>query len=66
MEDGLGSLDCDVGNNVLQFKFGSKYQLKWVEQNGPCNFDHNLLLLCKWRRGLSVTNIKFTRSPFWV
>ena len=56
----------DVGNNVLQFKFGSEYQLKWVEQNGPWNFDNNLLLLCRWRRGLSAANIKFTHSPFWV
>ena len=56
----------DVGNNVLQFKFGSEYQLKWVEQNGPWNFDNNMLLLCKWKRGLSATNIKFTHSPFWV
>ena len=56
----------DMGNNVLRFKFGSEYQLKWVEQNGPWNFDNNLLLLCRWRRGLSAANIKFTHSPFWV
>ena len=56
----------DVGNNILQFKFGFEYQLKWVEQNGPWNFDNNLLLLCRRRRGLSAANIKFTHSPFWV
>ncbi|XP_023929464.1 uncharacterized protein LOC112040798 [Quercus suber] len=56
----------DVGNNILQFKFEFEYQLKWVEQNGPWNFDNNLMLLCRWRRGLSVTNIKFTHSLFWV
>ncbi|XP_030926558.1 uncharacterized protein LOC115953166 [Quercus lobata] len=56
----------DVGNNVLQFKFSSEYQLQWVEKNGPWNFDNNLLLLCRWRRGLSSTNITFTHSPFWV
>ena len=56
----------DVGNNVLQFKSSSEYQLQWVEKNGPWNFDNNLLLLCRWRRGLSSTNITFTHSPFWV
>lgn len=56
----------DVGNNVLQFKLVSEYQLQWVEKNGPWNFDNNLLLLCRWRRGLSSTNITFTHSPFWV
>ena len=31
----------DVGNGILQFKFSSKYQMKWVEQNGPWNFENN-------------------------
>ena len=56
----------EVGNNVLPFKFNSEYQMQWVEQNGPWNFDNNLLLLCKWRKGLSTSNIVFTHSPFWV
>ena len=25
----------EVGNNILQFKFRSRYQLEWVEKNGP-------------------------------
>ena len=56
----------DVGNNILQFRFRSEYQIKWVEQNGPWNFNNNLLLLCRWRRGLLATNISFTHSSFWV
>ena len=56
----------EVGNSVLQFKFNSEYQLQWVERNGPWNFDNNLLLLCRWRKGLSASNILFTHSPFWV
>ena len=56
----------DVGKNIFQFKFNSKYQMEWVERNGPWNFDNNLLLMCRWRKGLSVTNITFTHSPFWV
>ena len=56
----------DVGKNIFQFKFSSSYQLEWVERNGPWNFDNNLLLLCRWRKGLSVTNISFTHSPLWI
>ena len=56
----------DVGNGILQFKFNSKYQMEWVERNGPWNFDNNLLLLCRWTKGLSVNNISFTHSPFWI
>ena len=25
----------EVGNNILQFKFGSQCQLEWVEKGGP-------------------------------
>ena len=56
----------DVGKGILQFKFSLEYQMKWVEKNGPWNFENNLLLLCRWRRGLSAMNISFTHSPFWV
>ena len=56
----------EVGNDILQFKFNSNYQMEWVEKNGPWNFDNNLLLLCRWRKGLTVTNIVFSHLPFWV
>ncbi|KAL0002837.1 hypothetical protein SO802_016618 [Lithocarpus litseifolius] len=56
----------EVGNNILQFKFSSMYQLEWVERSGPWNFENNLLLLCRWRRGLSSANLVFTHAPFWV
>lgn len=42
------------------------YQLDWVKKKGPWNFDNNLLLLCQWRKGLSVSNFNFYHSPFWV
>ena len=56
----------DIGNDILQFKFSSKYQMEWVEKNGLWNFDNNLLLLCRWRKGLSAANIVFSHLPFWV
>ena len=56
----------EVGNNVFQFKFGSLCQLEWVKRSGPWNFDNNLLLLCRWRKGLTTSNISFTHAPFWV
>ena len=56
----------EVGNNVLQFKFSSMFQLEWVERSGPWNFENNLLLLCRWRKGLSSTNLVFTHAPFWI
>lgn len=63
---GLDLRIVEVGQNILQFKFNSKYQMESVERNGPWNFDNNLLLLTRWRKGLSVANMNFTHSPFWV
>ena len=56
----------DVGNDIMQFKFSSRFQMEWVEKSGPWNFENNLLLLCHWRASLTLTNIVFTHSPFWV
>ena len=56
----------EVGNNAFQFKFGSRYQLEWVENCGPWNFENNLLLLCRWKKGLTSANLSFTHSSFWV
>lgn len=56
----------EVRKDVFQFKFTSKYQLEWVEKNGPWNFENNLLLLCRWRKGLSISNLEFMHLPFWI
>ncbi|XP_075645234.1 uncharacterized protein At4g02000-like [Castanea sativa] len=63
---GLDLRFVEVGNNILQLKFGSLCQLEWVEKSGPWNFDNNLLLLCRWRKGLTAANICFTHAPFWI
>ncbi|KAK9988823.1 hypothetical protein SO802_029062 [Lithocarpus litseifolius] len=55
-----------VGNNILHFKFGSSCQLERVEKGGPWNFQNSLLLICRWRKGLTATNITFTHAPFWI
>nr|POE46551.1 hypothetical protein CFP56_32961 [Quercus suber] len=54
----------DVGNSILQFKFSSRCQMEWVENSGPWNFENNLLLLCRWKKGLSISNMVFTHSLF--
>ena len=56
----------EVGNNTFQFKFRSRFQMEWVENNGPWKFNNNLLLLCRWKKGMTLANNSFTHSPFWV
>lgn len=36
----------DARNSILQFKFNSRYQMEWVANSGPRNFENNMLLLC--------------------
>ena len=63
---GLDLRIVEVGDNVLQFKFSSMFQLEWVERNGPWNFENNLLLLSRWRKGLTSANLVFTHAPSWI
>ena len=66
VEDGSDLRIVEVGNNVWQFKFVSLCQLEWVERSSPWNFENNLLLPCRWRKGLTISNISFTHAHFWV
>ena len=63
---GLDLRNVEVGNDIYQFKFSNEHQLKWVESNSPWNFENNLLLLQRWKRGMTANNIIFTHSPFWI
>ena len=56
----------EVGNNTFQFKFRSRFQMEWVENSRPWNFNNNLLLLCRWKKGMTLANNSFTHSPFRV
>ena len=42
------------------------FQLEWVKRNGLWNFENNLLLLSRWRKGLTSANLVFTQAPFWI
>ena len=35
----------DVGPGLMQFKFRNAFQLRWVLEHSPWNFDYHLLLL---------------------
>ncbi len=56
----------EVGNDILQFKFPTQFQLDWVLYNSPGSFENNLLLLCKWEKGLSSHNMSLSHMTFWI
>ncbi|GMY39379.1 putative ribonuclease h protein [Fagus crenata] len=56
----------EVGNGLLQFKFSNNFQMQWVLDHGPWNFDNHLLLLRQWEVGMSNTNTSFSHATFWI
>uniref|UniRef100_A0A7N2LH35 DUF4283 domain-containing protein n=1 Tax=Quercus lobata TaxID=97700 RepID=A0A7N2LH35_QUELO len=53
----------EVGNDILQFKFSSRYQMEWVEKSGPWSFENNLLFLCCWKKAEMETGDIGYRVP---
>ena len=57
LEDGVQVVE--VGSNLFQFKFRSKFELNRVYIGGIWSFDNQALLLTGWKSGMTATNAKF-------
>ncbi|KAK7849206.1 uncharacterized protein CFP56_003427 [Quercus suber] len=57
---------CEVGNNLFQFKFQSEYELERILRGGPWSFDNQLLMLTRWRMGMSARNVVLEHASLWV
>ena len=64
MENKLHILE--VGLNLFQFKFNSKFDLSRVLRGGPWTFDNQLLMIKRWHKGMTATNIKWDTASIWV
>ena len=64
LEDGVQVVE--VGSNLFQFKFRSKFELNRVYIGGIWSFDNQVLLLTRWKSGMTVTNVKFDLVSLWV
>ena len=49
----------EVGSNLFQFKFQSEFDMSKALGGGPWSFDNQLLLLQRWKRGMTIGNLKF-------
>ncbi|XP_023908234.2 uncharacterized protein LOC112019922 [Quercus suber] len=56
----------EVGSNLFQFKFQSEFDLNRVLKGGPWSFDNQLLMLTKWRRGMTASNVTLDRASLWI
>ena len=56
----------EVGSNLFQFKFTTKFDMERVLRDGPWTFDNQILMLRKWQPGMTATNVKFDSVALWV
>ncbi|XP_065631693.1 uncharacterized protein LOC136068462 [Quercus suber] len=56
----------EVGSNLFQFKFSSEFELNRILRGGPWTFDNQLLMLKRWHKGMTATNIKWDTASIWV
>ena len=56
----------EVGPNLFQFKFHSEFEMDRILRGGPWPFDNQLLMLQRWKKGMTMGNIKMENSSLWV
>ena len=56
----------EVGNNLFQFKFQLEYELERILRGGPWSFDNQLLMLTRWKTGMSANNVVLEHASLWV
>ena len=56
----------EVGSNLFQFKFSIEFDMERVFKGGPWTFDNQALMLRRWQRGMTATNVKFETVSLWV
>ena len=66
----MGDTDCmqilEVGSNFFQFKFQFDFDLNRVLKGGPWSFDNQLLMLKKWQKGMTASNVKLDCASLWI
>ena len=52
----------EVGLNLFQFKFCSKFEMDRILRGGPWLFNNQLLMLKRWKNVMTVGNIKIENA----
>ena len=56
----------EVGSNLFQFKFQTEFDFSRVLKGGLWSFDNQLLLLKRWQRGMTMSNVKLEHASLWI
>ena len=55
-----------VGTNLFQLKFQTEFEMDRVLKGGPWSFDNQVLLLTRWKAGMTTDNVRFDSVALWV
>ena len=64
LEEGLQMIE--VGTNLFQLKFQIEFEMDRVFKGGPWSFDNQVLLLTRWKAGMTADNVRFDSVALWV
>ncbi|XP_075664979.1 uncharacterized protein At4g02000-like [Castanea sativa] len=56
----------EMGTNLFHFKFQKDFDLSHVLKRGPWCFDNQLLMLKRWHKGMTASNVKLECASLWV
>ena len=56
----------EVGTNLFQLKFQTKFEMDRVLKGGQWSFDNQVLLLTRWKAGMMADNVRFDSVALWV
>ena len=57
LEEGVQMIE--VGTNLFQLKFQTEFEMDQVIKGGPWSFDNQVLLLTRWKVGMTADNVRF-------
>ncbi|KAK7850422.1 uncharacterized protein CFP56_000993 [Quercus suber] len=64
LEEGVQMIE--VGTNLFQLKFQTEFEMDRVFKGGPWSFDNQVLLLVRWKAGMTADNVRFDLVSLWV
>ena len=64
LEEGVQMIE--VGTILFQLKFQFEFEMNRVFKGGPWSFDNQVLMLIRWKVGITADNVKFESVSLWV
>ena len=56
----------EVGSNLFQFKFKTEFEMERIIKSGPWSFDNQVLVVKRWKQGITVRNIQLDSVVLWI